>query len=455
MAKIKKYFDKEMKRQTVSSMANVAALIQMGKGNTAIGHAVRTCAIAGIKKLIIKDDARSAKDYEQIPELAAFSAGKGVTVTYLKRDQTVIDVLDNRTTVLLEIPPDLFATRAETHTVLSAAQKSGRNPRGYRRFATAPTFDLKSHWTNGFILLFHVFFSLVSLFVGFRIHRNTYLRATVLVHEADFTRFPEEPSRAAEKEPFGYGAVDVRFTPPSDRKGMANFLYIAYHETMTLRRWMLLLIYCFFLSFPLWDMRLGWPFSSATSIQSAFLAIFTPLRIMGWSVHLLLSLYYINAYFNDLAYWHAFLLPFYSILLPIVLLYAKVGWTGVNGPLPKLSVAHLLPSFSATPFSELANPEEEEEEEEENSGGDEQKKAPVNKQQRVYEDESNPGFTTKEVVAHLEEQEDVEEKLARLQREMASLLKKARGASLFKETRGAKQQQGVSRSPISKDIDQE
>lgn len=39
-----------MKRQTGSSMANVAALIQMGKGNTAIGHAVRTCAIAGIKR---------------------------------------------------------------------------------------------------------------------------------------------------------------------------------------------------------------------------------------------------------------------------------------------------------------------------------------------------------------------------------------------------------------------
>lgn len=364
---------------------------------------------------------------------------------YLKRQQDVLEALDNRTTVLLEIPPDLFATRTETHTVINAAQKSGRNPRGYRRFATAPTFDLKSHWTNGFILLYHVFFSLVSLFVGFRIHRNTYLRATVLVHEADFTRFPEEPSRAAEKEPFGYGAVDVRFTPPSDRSGMANFLYIAYHEPMTLRRWMLLLIYCFFLSFPFWDMRHGWPFSSQVSIQSALLAIFTPLRIMGWSVHLLLSLYYINAYFNDLAYWHAFLLPLYSILLPVLVLYAKVGWTGVSGPLPKLSVAHLLPSFSATPFSEVVNPEEDEDDGGKDEDSFEKPAATNSKSPRVYEDETNPGFTTKEVLEHLKKEEDVEEKLVRMQREMASLLKEAR-ASI---------QRGVSRSPIEKGDPQE
>lgn len=150
------------------------------------------------------------------------------------------------------------------------------------------------------------------------------MRATVLRHEADKTTLPEEKSRAAEKEPFCFGRTDVRFRPPSDRVGMNNFLYIAHHEMMSLRRFVLLALYCFFLAFPFWEMRHGWPFSSEYSLHHAFLLIFSPMRIVGWGIHLLLALYYTNTYFHDMTYLHAFLLPLYAILMIPLVIFSKV-----------------------------------------------------------------------------------------------------------------------------------
>lgn len=230
--------------------------------------------------------------------------------------------------------------------------------------------------------------SLLGIFVGFRLHRSTYVRATVLVHEADFTRFPYEQSRAAEKEPFSFGRADVRFNPPPDRLGMSNFLYIAYHEQMSLRRWVLLLIYCALLAVPFWEMRHGWPFSSQLSFHGAILYMFSPMRIVGWSVHTLLALYYTNAYFVNLDYTHAFLLPVYALLAPVLVLYSKIGWTGVDGPVPSLSVAHLMPSSSSR-FTEIYQEEDEEEEEEQDDKEQEaeKQKAPLPRQQQQQHQE--------------------------------------------------------------------
>lgn len=260
------------------------------------------------------------------------------------------------------------------------------------------------------MLLFHIFLSLLGIFVGFRLHRQIYLRATVLVHEADYTRFPYEQNRAAEKEPFSFGRVDVRFIPPPDRVGMSNFLYIAHHESMSLRRWMLLLIYSALLAVPFWEMRHGWPFSSQLSFHGALLYMLSPMRIVGWGVHLLLALYYTNAYFSNLEYWHAFLLPVYALLFPILMIYAKIGWTGFDGPLPKLTLAHLLPQVGSSRFADVYEDEESDKEEEEEE-----------QQQQQQQQEQHPI-----AVASEEKGESDTEKLERMQREIADLLAKTK-----------------------------
>lgn len=241
----------------------------------------------------------------------------------------------------------------ETRDLIASAHFAGKNRSGYKRFATAPMLELVPHWTNGFVLLHHVFFALLGLFIGFRMHRATYMRATVLVHEADFTGLPEEKNRAADKEPFAFGRTDVRFKPPADRLGMNVFLHIAHHETMSLRRFVLLALYCFFLAFPFWEMRHGWPFSSEYSLHHALLLILSPMRIVGWGVHLLLALYYTNTYFPDTSYLHAFFLPLYAILMIPLVIYSKVGWNGLDGKMPTLTFSRLLPSQGSSRFVDL------------------------------------------------------------------------------------------------------
>lgn len=292
----------------------------------------------------------------------------------------------------------------------NSAQRAGRNTHGYRRFATAPTYELQPHWSNGFVLLFHIFLSLLGIFVGFRLHRRTYVRATVLVHEADFTRFPYEQSRAAEKEPFSFGRADVRFSSPPDRIGMSNFLYIAHHEQMSLRRWMLLLIYCGLLSIPFWEMRHGWPFSSQLSFHGAILYMLSPMRIVGWCVHTLLALYYTNAYFANLDYTHAFLLPVYALLAPILVLYSKIGWTGIDGPLPKLSIAHLVPS-STSRFTDVYQDEEDEDDDDNHEQQPSPPPPPPPKEDVKPKDAPSPEASEKEA-----------DKLARLERLVEALI---------------------------------
>lgn len=107
-----------MKKQNATSVANVAALIEMGRGDTAIDNAVRTCTLSGIKNLIIKDGSRGPEDYAGLEVMKKFAARPGATIKYLKKHQGVLDVLDHRTTVLLEIPPNCIATAHETRDLI-------------------------------------------------------------------------------------------------------------------------------------------------------------------------------------------------------------------------------------------------------------------------------------------------------------------------------------------------
>lgn len=107
-----------MKKQKATSVANVAALIEMGRGDTAISHAVNTCIHAGIKMLIIKDETRSPEDYAALDEIKKFQSRQGASIKYLKKHQGVLDVLDHRTTVLLEVPPNCFSTAHQTRDLI-------------------------------------------------------------------------------------------------------------------------------------------------------------------------------------------------------------------------------------------------------------------------------------------------------------------------------------------------
>ncbi len=107
-----------MKKQKATSVANVAALIEMGRGDTAISHAVNTCIHAGIKTLIIKDETRGSDAYASLEEIKKFSGRPGANIIYLKKHQGVLDVLDHRTTVLLEVPPNCFSTAHQTRDLI-------------------------------------------------------------------------------------------------------------------------------------------------------------------------------------------------------------------------------------------------------------------------------------------------------------------------------------------------
>lgn len=93
----------------VSPVATAVALIEMGIGDTSISYALKTCALAGINRVIVKDDFRSAADYGELDDVKSFSARPGAKIIFLKKRQNFLDVVEHTRTVLIEIPPDCYA----------------------------------------------------------------------------------------------------------------------------------------------------------------------------------------------------------------------------------------------------------------------------------------------------------------------------------------------------------
>lgn len=92
------------------------------------------------------------------------------------------------------------------------------------------------------------------------------------------------------------------------------------------------------------------------------------------------------------------------------MIYAKIGWTGFDGPLPKLTLAHLLPQVGSSRFADVYEDEESDKEEEEEE-----------QQQQQQQQEQHPI-----AVASEEKGESDTEKLERMQREIADLLAKTK-----------------------------
>lgn len=110
-------------KKTDAAVSTAIALIEMGIGDTSLSYALKTCALAGIKRVLVKDDFRSAADYEKLDDVENFK--KRGQIVFLKKRQNPIDVIEQSRTVLIEIPPDCYAKASETQELIISAYLAG------------------------------------------------------------------------------------------------------------------------------------------------------------------------------------------------------------------------------------------------------------------------------------------------------------------------------------------
>lgn len=330
------------------TVRDVCAVIRMGVNDTAIAYALDTCLKAAFHTVYIVDANRGKAEYES-QQLIGQLRAKGIKVVFLTSDIGLYSHMagDN---MVMEVPPDCYALREQTLALIAHARVRWRQTK-YRRFAMAPTYEQAPSFANGFLLLLHLFWSLMGLFVMRRMYRATFMTLTVLRREADIVSVPEEQSFNRDKEPFIFGSKGCRSKAPPDRAGLDHFMYLVDRETFSLRIIVLLLAYCFFLMIPFWfigwssvvanPFTFGWP--HLMGLVSSVRDIFSTGRLVWWIVHGLIAAYYTRAYFDSLNYIYAFLLPFYAILFPVFIFWAKFVWRGYAGDAPILKMPSMLP----------------------------------------------------------------------------------------------------------------
>lgn len=166
---------------------------------------------------------------------------------------------------------------------------------------------------------------------------------------------------------------------------MGQFLYLVNRETLTLRIFVVMSLYCLSLMIPVWWLAL--PVNPVTNAWDIFpfidslKGILTSGRIVWWVVHGIIAAYFTSVYFDTMSYAYAFLLPLYAPFFWWCFLYAKTFWRGYGGDAPKLNLPPMLPrAVEGATFAPLdpvlpvegEEPKVEEDEEEEHEDEEEE-----------------------------------------------------------------------------------
>lgn len=119
---------------------------------------------------------------------------------------------------------------------------------------------------------------------------------------------------------------------------MGQFLYLVNRETLTLRIFVVMSLYCLSLVIPVWWLAL--PVNPVTNAWDIFpfidslKGILTSGRIVWWVVHGIIAAYFTSVYFDTMSYAYAFLLPLYAPFFWWCFLYAKTFGADTAATLP-------------------------------------------------------------------------------------------------------------------------
>lgn len=326
------------------TLKDVCAVIHMGVNDTAITYALWTCFTAKFHTVFIVDATRGEEAYTSSDAMIAKLRGVGIKVHFAHAHGYALLNQMQHDAMMVEVPPDFYCVNRELLTGFIDHARSTWNRGTYRRFAIAPTYmhATKADWTNGLVLLLHMLFSLMSILVGSRLYRETFMRLTLLRHEASLTSLPEIMFRNFDQEPFHCGHRNASSQAPPDRVGMDHFLYLVDKERFSVKTWCFMLVYMMMLAIPVWNLFILMP-SDHGGVVNMLRFIVSNTRIGWWVVHMLAAAFYVRAYFPDsIGYGYTAILPLYAILFPFIVFYAKFIWRGYAGERPQLVIPPIL-----------------------------------------------------------------------------------------------------------------
>lgn len=319
---------------------DVSGVIVMTDADTSVTNAMATCIAARLHRIFIIDRTRGREAYEA-EALIKMAAERGIKVIFVPCDgdnhkqmkKNVYSQLSKDNMFLL-VPPDCHATGAQVRSLVKYTRDEWEN---YKRFAVAPTYV--SHEGKSFnpldalLLMFHVFWSIISILYRGRLYRGTYMETVVLEKKMESVTLPEARFGRGECSPFIYGGGGARSRPPIERTAVDHFLYTVNRESFDVRIWISLIAYMMIFVAPYTDLIRSGPHAAAK-------VIFTqPMFIFKHVIHFFLTLFYANKYFSSSARHNLIyvaLAPFLLPLFVILIIYAKTVWRGYGGDMPTL-----------------------------------------------------------------------------------------------------------------------